>query len=264
MDLLKEMCIRAVTKPHHLARCLRDGARARRLVGIPRLRFSAYLAEFLTSRGFQKHMRRMVQAAQHNCPDPRLGGWIDFVSASLIYAIVRHVRPNVVLETGVGPGGTTASILLALHRNNRGTLHSIDLPGNDAVVYPTLGKAFNVHIPEGHKPGWLVPPWLTSRWTLTLGDSREQLPKVLAGLGTVDVFLHDSLHTDEHVMMEFRTVWPHMSPTGVLLCDDVKESWSLAFLKFCRDRSIPHLRFKERVGVGILKGVARSGVGTSP
>lgn len=250
--MLRALVVRAVLKPHRLIRCIRDASRARRLVGIGLLRFVRLALELLASRDFHRHLGATIRTAKGKCPDPRLGGWIDYLSGALIYILLRHAQSKVVVETGVGPGGTTAFILLALHHNNRGTLHSIDLPGNDAVVYPALGKEFNVHVPDGLEPGWLVPSWLKDRWQLVLGDSRERLPQVLRAVGDVDVFLHDSLHTDEHIMMEFETVLPHMKAGGIVLCDDVKVSWSLAFLTICRQRGIPHVRFKERLGVGIL------------
>jgi hypothetical protein len=250
--MIRALLLRAVLKPHRLVLCLRDTARVRRLVGIGRFRFVRLAGQLLASRQFYRDLKAKIRTAQGKCPDPRLGGWIDFLSGVLIYILVRHARPEVVVETGVGPGGTTAFILLGLHHNDRGKLYSIDLPGNDAVVYPALGKNFNVHVPDGLEPGWLVPTWLRDRWELTLGDSREQLPAVLQKVGHVDMFMHDSLHTDEHVTMEFEAVLPCMKAGGTLLCDDVNAYWSLAFLTICEQRGIPHVRYKDRLGVGIL------------
>ncbi len=254
--MLRALFVRAFLKPHRLARWLRDTARARRLAGIGRRRFMLWSLQLLMTRDFHRHLKTMIRQAQRACGDPRLGGWIDYLSGALIYVLIRHVRPEVVVETGVGPGGTTAFILLALHHNGRGKLYSIDLPGNDAVVYPEMHKEFNIHIPEGFAPGWLVPAWLRDRWELTLGDSREHLPAVLGRVGRVDAFMHDSLHTDEHVTMEFETTLPCMKPGGLLLCDDVKESWSLAFLSICESRNIPHIRYKDRLGIGIVPPAA--------
>jgi len=252
MGMFSALCARAFLKPHRLVRCIRDTSRVRRLAGIGRFRFLLWSMKLLASRDFHRHMNYMIRTAQRKCPDPQLGGWIDFVSGALVYVLVRHARPDVVVETGVGPGGTTAFILLALNHNRRGVLHSIDWPGHDAEVYPALGKAFNVHMPDGFRPGWLVPPWLKSRWQLVMGDSREQLPALLREVDRVDIFMHDSLHTDEHIMMEFDAVLPHMKDAGILLCDDVKESWSLAFLTLCENLGLPHVRFKERLGVAVL------------
>jgi len=45
--------------------------------------------------------------------------------------LIRLVKPNHVLETGVSSGASSAHILLALHDNGKGTLFSTDLPPDD-------------------------------------------------------------------------------------------------------------------------------------
>ncbi len=129
------------------------------------------------------------------------------------YAIVRLRRPEVVVETGVHDGLSSALILRALDRNERGELVSIDLPSID--------------LPAG-APGWLVPDALRSRWSLRLGDARRLLPEVAERYARVDVFIHDSDHAREHREFEFRTMKPVLSaaegqaaaPAGILLSDD--------------------------------------------
>lgn len=64
--------------------------------------------------------------------------------------------------------------------------------------------------------------------------------------------MHDSLHTDEHILMEFNTVFPCMNDKGVLLCDDVNEYWSLAFIKFCETKKIHYIIFNNRLGIAEL------------
>jgi hypothetical protein len=60
--------------------------------------------------------------------------------------------------------------------------------------------------------GWIVPEFLKSRWNLLAGDSRRLLPSLLAKLGTIDVFIHDSLHTYDHMLWEYRTAEPYLRP----------------------------------------------------
>ena len=86
-----------------------------------------------------------------------LGGWVSKPTGVLLYAMIRRQKPRVVVETGVGAGGTTATILKALRDNGAGHLFSIDLPGNDAEVYPAIGKPHHVQVPAGWETGWLVP-----------------------------------------------------------------------------------------------------------
>lgn len=123
------------------------------------------------------------------------------------YAIVRLLKPNVVLETGVHDGLSSTLILRAMSLNCRGCLLSIDLPSLDLPI----------HV-DG--PGWLVPEELKSRWRLNIGDARLLLPRLSHEYAPIDVFIHDSDHSSEFQNFEYRTVRPFLSTTGLLLTDD--------------------------------------------
>jgi len=159
-------------------------------------------------------IEKIVEAKRR---ERRAGGWVRPLQGALLYALVRVFQPEVVVETGVGPGGSSAFILNALERNGFGRLYSIDLPGYDKVYYPTIGKAYDEHIPPGFDVGWLIPPWLKSRWTLIIGDARTELPRLLKKLETIDMFLHDSLHTYNHMMFEYIVAHKHLKSSGLLL-----------------------------------------------
>ena len=152
------------------------------------------------------------------------------------YAAVRAFQPEVIVETGVANGVSSAYLLFALQKNGRGRLHSIEL-GDPA------------YLPAGKPPGWVVPEWLRTRWHLMIGNSREFLPKLLAELGTIDVFIHDSLHTYDQMLWEYRAAYPRLRPGGLLLSDDA--AWNTAFGEFCRDVGAVHAQVLR--GVGFLK-----------
>jgi predicted O-methyltransferase YrrM len=67
---------------------------------------------------------------------------------ALIYALVRSLKPSIVVETGVAGGMSSCYILKGLRDNNKGELFSIDLPCE-------LNHATSVSspIPVGAKPG---------------------------------------------------------------------------------------------------------------
>lgn len=136
--------------------------------------------------------------------------------ARCCYALCRVLRPATVIETGVGYGVTTSHLLAALAQNGRGTLHSIDLPPLDQGA-------------EEHA-GVLVPGRLRDRWVLHRGMSRHVLPRVLDDLGSVDLFLHDSLHTYANMRFEFAEVWPRLAAGGVVIADDVQGNAAFAEL----------------------------------
>jgi len=165
--------------------------------------------------------------------------------AYIYYTLVRAVKPEVVVETGVEHGVSSQVILLAMNRNGRGALHSIDLPNQDVVV-DQAGKRQRDIMPNGCETGWVVQPHLRNRWHLHLGDAKEILPNLLSTLGSIDIFIHDSLHSYEHMWFEFRTAWPHLRSGGLLLSDDI--SWNTAFSEFARQVNSPAQAFKEQAG----------------
>ncbi len=157
-----------------------------------------------------------------------------------LYALVRRLRPEHVVETGVSSGVSSAHFLLALQKNGRGTLHSIDRP--------TLqrGRRFTardspVALPPGRATGWAVPDGLRADWDLRIGPSQRLLPELVRELPTVGLFLHDSLHTAGHLTFELETVRPKLSPGAVVLADNTV--WTgRAFPRFARSLEVPVVR----------------------
>ena len=143
--------------------------------------------------------------------------------AQLQYALVRITQPQVVVETGVNRGLSSLAILSAMERNRKGELYSIDLPSETRLTDGTIYK-------NTAEIGKLVLPELRHRWHLRLGDARQELPKVIDALPEIDMFIHDSLHTEAHMQWEFQTAWPKIPNGGWLLSDDI----GVAFLKFLK------------------------------
>ncbi|MBV9572169.1 MAG: class I SAM-dependent methyltransferase [Alphaproteobacteria bacterium] len=131
----------------------------------------------------------------------------DAALGRALWCLVRRLRPEHVVETGVAHGFTSRFILEALARNGTGCLHSIDRPPLDPVLRERIGMA--------------VPSQLRNRWELIAGSSRRRLPKLLSRLGSVGLFVHDSLHTERNVRFELDQVWPILRPGGVLVIDDI-------------------------------------------
>lgn len=140
----------------------------------------------------------------------------DICLARLCYCLVRALRANTILETGVCYGLTSSFILQALSSNGCGCLHSIDLP-------PLHG--------DGERfVGRLIPDGLRHRWSLHRGAARRLLPPLLKRVGPLDIFIHDSLHTYRNMKMEFDLAWHALRPGGVLVADDVQSN--CAFQEF--------------------------------
>lgn len=141
------------------------------------------------------------------------GGWDDGDArlVQLAWCMARHSRPAKVVETGVARGITTRALLEALGLNHEGHLWSIDLP-------PLLESDLAA------ETAIAVPARLHKRWTFVRGSSRRVLPGLVAGLGRIDLFIHDSMHTSRNVRFELECVWPALSPGGAVLVDDVERN----------------------------------------
>jgi predicted O-methyltransferase YrrM len=122
-----------------------------------------------------------------------------------------------VLETGVAYGVSSVFILKALEVNGRGTLHSVDLP----PLRSEYKRFWGIAVPEA----------LKDRWRLHRGSSARVLPRLLREIRTIDLFVHDSLHTRGNMRREFDTVWPHLRNGAVLMADDVERNRAFSELR---------------------------------
>jgi methyltransferase family protein len=132
-------------------------------------------------------------------------GDAGFVRA--VWCLTRHLRPKKVVETGVAHGVTSRFILEALRRNGDGHLWSIDLPPLERAWREQVGAA--------------VGDRYSDRWSYIRGSSRRRLPELLSRLGQIDLFIHDSLHSERNVRFELDRAWVALRPNGVIIVDDV-------------------------------------------
>ncbi len=152
-----------------------------------------------------------------------------------IYCCVRVLKPEYIIETGVAHGYSSWIILNALHKNQKGTLYSIDMPNNDTNE--------NYNFSKQPETGWMVPDQLRSRWKLNLGDAKVLLPAILNELGAIDIFFHDSDHSFEHMKFEFEVTHPHIRKGGLLLSDDVHKN--AAFREHVDAHNLTALQFNK-------------------
>jgi len=141
------------------------------------------------------------------------GSWNDGDAGLVraIWCLVRHLKPNEVVETGVAHGVTSRFVLEAMARNGRGHLWSIDLPPIEREMQKAIGVA--------------VGGRFAGRWSYLKGTSRRRLPRLLAELREVDIFIHDSLHSERNVRFELDHAWPVLRPGGALVVDDIDANW---------------------------------------
>jgi predicted O-methyltransferase YrrM len=144
--------------------------------------------------------------------------------ARSLWCLVRHLRPQHVVETGVAHGLSSRIMLEALKSSSDGSLSSIDLP------------AMTIH-ERRSEVAVAVPERLRGRWSYLEGSSRRLLPALLDELGEIGLFVHDSLHSTRNVRWELNTAWKALRPGGVVVVDDVEFNWGFdLFLRGGEDR----------------------------
>ena len=180
-----------------------------------------------------------------------------------LYFLVRIIKPEIIVETGVHRGVSSLFMLQAMHENNKGILYSIDLPQaeyeHERGVNP---RDTTKSVLPTEKIGVCITKNLRKRWNLILGDSRKELPKLLEDLSTIDIFLHDSKHTRDHMRWEYETAWPHIKNSGLLVSDDT--NWSRGtFEEFAKNNNSQNIqlrrdgRSEELFGI-ILKNTSKN------
>jgi predicted O-methyltransferase YrrM len=135
---------------------------------------------------------------------------VEAGTAILLHAIVRQVRPHVMVETGVADGVSTAAVLAAMDTNGHGVLHSIDIADDVGSLVDNR-----------------------ERWKLhVVAPKPAAVAAVINSVGPIDVFLHDGDHRYVQQSREYATAWRALRPGGVLMSDDV--DWSYAFIDFAK------------------------------
>ena len=133
------------------------------------------------------------------------------IARAMLYALVRQYRPRVIVESGGNVGMASSFILKALQDEN------------------IAGRLYSIERSTKIVPGSLIPDGLKGAYVPIAGSVED----VLAGdqlPAEIDLFLHDSTHRYEHMMMEFEGFWPRLRPGGVLVSHDV--NMNAAFTDF--------------------------------
>lgn len=177
---------------------------------IEELRTDDALAEYLL-----EHMRN---SEFRSVSDNRIGysrrlGW---------YALVRLLKPRVVIETGVDKGLGAVVLCAALRRNI-------------AEGYP--GKYYGTDIVP--TAGWLLKAPYSDVGKILVGNSIQSLA---AFSEDVDLFINDSDHSADYEAREYETILPNMSSTGVILGDNAHVTPKLAEFSLRHRRAFTFFR----------------------
>jgi predicted O-methyltransferase YrrM len=181
-------------------------------------------------------------------------GWVNLVDAQFLYWAVRQAKPEIIVQTGVSNGLSSAFMMLALAKNGpHGKLHVIDIP---AIFDPTdrawtqKGTVYGVVIPQGKSSGWIVPDIYRDRFDVQIGDAKALLPKLVDQVDRIDMFFHDSDHTYNHMTFEFNEAMRKLAPGGVILADDI--AWNASLWDFADARDVPTYNYRGTIGAAFF------------
>jgi predicted O-methyltransferase YrrM len=158
------------------------------------------------------------------------------------YALVRALRPRLVIEVGAHDGLGSLLVLRALELNGRegspGELVSFDV---------------------NRSAGWLVGSH--PLWELRIQSSSDGMADVLSARGPLDMFIYDGWHTHEAEFTDLELAAAHLSSNGVLVSDDAQVTHALSDL--CESLGFGYFEFQE-LPVGHFYPGAVLGAGRPP
>lgn len=185
----------------------------RQLAGCSLMRAERLLTYARDERRLYQHLAR-----EHAREGRR--SYIEIDAPLELYALARSLRPHHIVEVGVSSGVSSAYLLQALAANQRGTLHSVDLPSAPrGPATPARRTTPSWTLPPGRSSGWAVPFALRARWDLRLGDKKVVLPLLGEELSRVGLFVYDVPHRDRDAVGEFLSLDARMGRGSVAIAD---------------------------------------------
>lgn len=140
-------------------------------------------------------------------------------SVNVLYNLVKAIRPETTLETGVAYGWSSMAILSGIKNSESAKLYSIDMP------YPGANNEAYV--------GCVVHPKLRDKWTLIRKPDIDGLPLVLKKEKQLDFCHYDSDKSYRGRMKSSRKIWDSLKEGGIFMSDDINDN--IAFKHFCEE-----------------------------
>lgn len=156
-----------------------------------------YLHEIDTDEHLRRHIRHLILSCnRRHTADAvaRYGRRIGW------YAMVRALKPRVIVETGVDKGLGSCVLTAALKKN--------DEQGHHGFYY-----GIDIH----PRAGFLLSGEYAEFGCIIHGDAVKTLQEMS---GSIDLLISDSDHSPDYETAEYEAVSPIMNPGGVILSDN--------------------------------------------
>jgi len=217
---------------HHLAWFISG------ICNVPVQEIESYFLELESNNYLRQHIETHLRA---NRRGKEINGQAFFGRRLGWYAIVRSIKPALVVETGTEKGLGSLVIADALIRNGGGRLVTVDIESQSGLLLGGIWARVIEHL---------------------VGDSLA----VISRLGAIDLFIHDSDHSPEHELREIEQVAPVLSATGIVLSDNshvtsVLSEWSSRHnrqFSFFAEKPLNHWYSGAGIGVSVKKSMVQN------
>ena len=146
-----------------------------------------------------------------NNADPTEPALVSAYTQALLYALVRNLRPEHVVEIGTYRLSTSRAICRALHANGRGMLHTVDPNGSKAIV--ALIRRW--------------PPELRERLCYYPMSSMEFFTIALFHGWTSELVFVDGNHDYEYALFDIHSAARIVRPGGFVAVDNISQGGPL-------------------------------------
>lgn len=154
-------------------------------------------------------------------PDPASPALVSAHTQALLYALIRNLRPEQVVEIGTYRLSTSRAICLALHANGHGLLHTVDPNAGDAIL--ALIRRW--------------PPELRERLRFYPESSMEFFTRALKHGWTSELVFVDGNHDHEYALFDILAAARMIRPGGFVAIDNISQAGpAYAARDFMRDR----------------------------
>lgn len=196
--------------------------------------FEAYFRELEEDRPLQEHLLEMIRGSKENFQadrEIRYGRRIGW------YALARHLKPRVILETGVDKGLGACVLASALIRNQR-----------EGYSGRYIGTDINP------RAGYFLSAPYNSVAEVLYGDSIDSIKTLKEPVG---LYINDSDHSAAYEAREYESVGPLLSDSAFMIGDNAHVTDELR--KFCLAtgrtfnyfQDQPHQHWYPGAGIGL-------------
>jgi predicted O-methyltransferase YrrM len=133
---------------------------------------------------------------------------VSAVSQAVLYALVRNLRPDNVIEIGTYRAATSKAICRALEANGRGVLHTVD-PANSWPIVRLIRR-------------W--PPELRKRVCFYPGSSMDFFNLAMFRCLTSELIFVDGNHDYEYALFDIQSAARLVRPGGFVVVDNVSQT----------------------------------------